>query len=247
MTEAHSEFLLAHAMRDHRAGRLEAAIPVYRTLLNRHPDNPDLNHLLALALHPSDCGGAQAGLRRTLALAPETDLYQLSAARLAEETGRIDVAISCYRRCLAMSERADGPLGLGRLLHRVGLVVEAAAAFRRLIRISPEHVDAHGLLGAALADAGEDAGAIASLRRALTLTPATAEAWYALSLVYVKAPAKSEAAMEAAERAAHIVPTAPEPHLTRARALLVQGRLREALSARRAAIALAPADAQSHY
>src|SRR5262245_10110079 len=74
---------LNDALAHHRAGRLDAAIPAYRQLIDGDPQNPDLHHLLALALSGLDAPAARAELRRALTLAPSTSLYLNNAATLA--------------------------------------------------------------------------------------------------------------------------------------------------------------------
>jgi predicted O-linked N-acetylglucosamine transferase (SPINDLY family) len=247
MTEPAPKALLAEALHAHRGGRLEEAIPLYRLLLRETPADPDLRHLLALALHRDRPGAAGAELRRALALAPSTALYLHNAARLAAESGRIADAVSCYRRLLALAEHVDRRAELGRLLHHAGRAAEAVAVFRGLVRLSPDRPEAHGLLGAALAEAGDDGGAAAQLRRVLALAPAAAEAWHTLGLIHGRDPVTSDEAIHAAGRAVLLSPAATAPHLTRAFAFFQQGRIREAFAARRAALALAPSDAEAHY
>lgn len=304
---------LASALAAHRAGHLETAVSIYRALLSSEPENPDLRHLLALALHGVDAPAALVELRRALALAPATGLYLHNAARLAGsdefrharflsralatspaaaeayhrlgamaararrhqqaasqfrraliidpgfpsalldranlfgDTGESAAAIAGYQRLLAVTEHESGLGAYGDLLKRLGFPAEAAALFTRLARLAPERPEVHGALGAALAEAEDEAGAIAALRRAIALAPAAAEAWHTIGLIYSKNAASSETAIEAADRAIRIAPETSDPHLTRAIAFFHQGRIREAIAARRAVLALAPADAQAHY
>jgi len=303
----------ASALAAHRAGRTQEAVPVYRALLAEAPENPDLRHLLALALHGADAPAAFAEMRRALALAPSTGLYLHNAANLSigdehrharflsralavapgtaeayhrlgamtarrgrhrqaappfrraitldpgfspalfdhanllAETGETAPAIAGYRRLLAVGEHEKGLGAYGDLLKRLGRPKAAASLLARLARLAPARSEVHGALGAALAEAEDDDGALASLRRALSLSPESGEAWHTLGLIYVKDMAKSEMAIGAAGRAVTISAEMADPHLTRALAFFHQGRIREAIAARRAVLALAPDDAQIHY
>ena len=203
---------LADALAAHRAGRPDVAIPLYRNLLADNPENADLRHLLALALHGVDPLAAQAELRRTLALAPSTGLYLHNAARLAgsDEAGHV--------RFLA-----------------------------RALTLDPTPAEAHHRLGALIGRSGRHLGAVTWFRRALALEPGAAETWHALGMAYSNDPATSESVIEAATRAIGISPEAPEPQLTLAIALLHQGRVRDAIRARRTILALKPGDAQAHW
>ncbi|MDA0704223.1 MAG: tetratricopeptide repeat protein [Proteobacteria bacterium] len=291
-------------------------MPIYRNLLSRHPDDPDLHHLLALALQGPDPSLAWTEMHCALALAPHVGLYLHNAARLAAtrpndpslltrllvralaldpasaeaqhrvgalaaragerraalarfrrslildpgfppalldhanlaaDAGEDALAVCRYRRLLAGGAHADGLGALGNLFFRTGRLAEAIDVLVQLARFAPERVDAHGALGVALAAAGDMAGAIIALRRSLALDPGSSEAWQALAGVHADIPAESEAAIAAASRASRIAPTRPEPHLARSVVLFHQGRVGEALAARRAALALTPGDAQAHY
>lgn len=307
---------LETALAAHRAGQPGMAVPIYRNLLSRHPEDPDLHHLLALALHDADPFLAWIEMRCALALAPHVALYHHNAARLATtwssdssfltrllvralaldpasaeaqhrlgalaarggergaararfrrslvldpgfppalldlanlaaDAGKDDLAVRGYRRLLAGGPHADGLGALGNLFLRSGRLAEATDVLVQLARLAPERVDAHGVLGAALAAAGDHVGALAALRRSLALGPASSETWQAFAGTLANMPVESEAALVAASRAGVVAPTRPEPPLTRSVVLFHQGRVREAIAARRAALALTPGDAQAHY
>ena len=304
---------LADALAAHRAGRPEVAIPTYRGLLAADPENPDLRHLLALALYGVDLAAAHAEMHRTLALAPSTGLYLHNAARLAgsdearharllaralaldpmpaeaqhrlgalmararryglaaaqfrrtlaldpgfpsalcdraaldADTGRPEGAITGYRRLLAVAEHERGLGAYGDLLARLQRPAEAAHLFVRLARIAPGRAEVHGALGVALSAAGDADGALGSLRRSLALAPGSAQTWYAYSAALTGDPASSEAVIAAAGRALQISPEASDPHLTLALAFFHQGRIRDAIRARHAVLALEPGDAQAHW
>jgi predicted TPR repeat methyltransferase len=53
----------------------------------------------------------------------------------------------------------------------------AVAAFRRLLKLTPDHLDGHFLLGTTLAEGGDFAGALPHLRRATELSPHSARVW----------------------------------------------------------------------
>lgn len=304
---------LADALAAHRAGRPEVAIPAYRRLLAADPENPDLRHLLALALHGVDLAAAHAEMRRTLALAPSTGLYLHNAARLAgsdelrharllaralaldpapaeaqhrlgalmarsrrhgpaavqfrralaldpgfpaalfdranldADAGRPEGAIAGYRRLLAVAEHERGLGAYGDLLARLQRPAEAVRLFVRLARIAPGRAEVHGALGVALSAAGDADGALRSLRRSLALAPGSVQTWYAYSAALTNDPASSETAIVAAGRALRISPEASDPHLTLAHAFFHQGRIRDAIRARHAVLALEPGDAQAHW
>jgi protein O-GlcNAc transferase len=305
---------LETALAAHRTGQLEVAAPLYRSLLDKDPHNPDLHHLLALAIHARDPRGAWMELRRAMALAPNASLYLHNAARLApteepeliarllshalaldpsaveaqhrlgaiaavfgkprlarirfrraraldpafppalydqanlvRDAGDMAQAICLYRRLSAGGTHLEGLGTLAAVLSRCGRSAEAVLILDRLARVAPARDDIHGARGAALADIGNHKAAISAFRQALTLAPGSPEAWHALAGALTTLPEESETAIGACHRVSAIQPTAFEPQVIRSVALFHQGRVREAIAARRASIALIPADAQTHY
>lgn len=190
---------------------------------------------------------AAPAFRRALALDPGFPTALHHHANLHTDAGRAGPAIAGYRRLLAVVEHEGGLGALGDLLARLGRAAEAASFFTRLTRIAPQRAEAHGALGAALTAAEDKDGALRSFRRSLALLPGSAETWHALSIALGNDPASSEAAIGAAHRALGISPGAADPHLTLAHALFHQGRIRDAIRARRAVLALRPDDAQTHW
>lgn len=190
---------------------------------------------------------AASRFRRALVLDPGFLPALCDHATLAAETGAPERAIAGYRRLLAIAEHEDGLGAYGDLLARLGRPAEAIRLFTRLIRIAPGRGEAHGALGVARTATGDDAGALSSLRRALALLPGSAPTWHAFAIALAQVPQSSEATIAVSIRAAHLSPEASEPYRTLALAFFHQGRIRDAIRARRAVIALNPGDAQIHW
>ncbi len=84
-------------------------------------------------------------------------------------------------------------LGLGKLLHAYKLLPPAIQCYQRARRLAPGDYATAYLLGIAQVQSGDDAGAIANLRAALTLNPAYAPARQRLGEVLYKTGALTEA------------------------------------------------------
>ena len=190
---------------------------------------------------------AAPAFRRALALDPGFPAALHHHANLHTDGGRAGPAIAGYRRLLAVAEHEGGLSALGDLLARLGRSTEAAPLLARLARIAPQRAEVHGALGAALTAAGDKDGALRSFRRSLALLPGAAETWHALAIALGNDPASGEDAIGAAGRALRISPEAADPHLTLAHVFFHQGRIRDAVRARRAVLALKPDDAQVHW
>ena len=113
----------AHAEREIRAAT-EALryVLLHSTELPDAPGALDRIALVATAAAPALPGDPRPGLLE-------------GAARLVN--GQADRALDAYRRALALGERAETDLNLGRALERVGREAEARAAFVRAAWISP--------------------------------------------------------------------------------------------------------------
>ena len=216
--------------------------------LTLDPTPAEAHHRLgALEARSGRHDRAAPRFRRALALDPALSAALFDHANLDADAGRPEPAIAGYRRLLAIAADEGGLGAYGDLLARLKRPAEAARVFIRLARIAPERARVHGALGAALTQSADDAGALAAFRRALALEPGAAETWHALGIAFANDPGASEAAIGAAGRAVGISPEAPEPHLTLALAFFHQGRIGDAIRARRAVLALKPGDAQAHW
>ena len=99
----------------------------------------------------------------------------------------------------APAAAAAAVLDPGGLLERAGAALaagrgqEAAALARQAVELAPDHPFAWGLLGAALAGAGEDGAAIAAWREALRVNPVDRQVHAGLARLYGKAGRAAQA------------------------------------------------------
>lgn len=77
--------------------------------------------------------------------------------------------------------------------HRAGRLPDAIAAYRKVLRITPQNFDALHMLGVALSQAGQDGDGIATLREAIKLNPASTAARGNLAQALLKARRFEEA------------------------------------------------------
>lgn len=85
-----------------------------------------------------------------------------------------------YRTAHLDPSQAEVLHDLGLVLRRANRLDEAVECLTRAIRVKADFMFAHMNLANTLLERGDDAGAQASLRRALTLNPASAECWFNL-------------------------------------------------------------------
>ncbi|MDZ5649160.1 tetratricopeptide repeat protein [Nitrospirillum sp. BR 11828] len=167
--------LLADAAARHQAGDAAGALPLYRAVLDRQPDQPVALHLMGLAL--AQVGRAEAGLpflRRTVDLMPGYAAAQSNLGNVLQSLGRPAEAEPHYRQALAATpDRPDVLTNLGNALLAQGRAAEAAACQERALALAPGLAAAASNLGTALLALDRPAAAIDAFRRALggALTP----------------------------------------------------------------------------
>jgi|GEM_PF-6281154 len=132
-------------------------------------------------------------------------------------------------------------------LHRDGRTEEAAALYRRVLTIVPEHADALHLLGVTAAQAGRPAEAERLIRRAIARRPGEADFHADLGTVLLNLD-RPIAAAEAFTRALRLAPErAGALGLRLARALVGCGRYREALPVLRETVAIGVTGPRERY
>lgn len=126
-------------------------------------------------------------------------------------------------------------------LHQQGKVAEAAGIYREIIADQPRNFDANHLLGVALLQQGDAAGAEMQLRVALNINPVNAAAHnnYGNVLRALKRPAE---ALANYDKALSIQPAYADALSNRGTALRDLGRHDEAVESFKQALALRPAD-----
>jgi protein O-GlcNAc transferase len=124
-------------------------------------------------------------------------------------------------------------------LHQRGQLVQALAAYDKLLRRLPAHADALHYSGLALYQSGQPDAAIERIERSLKTNAHAAEPWCNLALVY-QAVGRHEAAIAALNESLRRDPRQPEIWNSLAGNLLTAGQLAEAERAVRQALLLDP-------
>ena len=139
-----TERALRLAMHEHRAGRFDAALRHYQTVLTAQPRHADALHL---------CGVLHAQLGRhdraaeLIAMAigqnPREPMFHNNFGNVHMERGRFEQAEAAYQLALELDDRlVDALNNLGVLWSHRGRPVEAEGALRRAIELSPGLVSA---------------------------------------------------------------------------------------------------------
>lgn len=119
------------------------------------------------------------------------------------------------------------------------------AALRKLLKLAPDHAEAHFKLGVAYLESGKIAASLPYFRRVIALAPEAAEGYFYLGLALAHLRRGAEA-LPAFEKAAALQPSLPEAHLNLGSAFNDVGRYEEAAAAFKRTLALRPEFAEAH-
>jgi Flp pilus assembly protein TadD len=134
---------------------------------------------------------------------------------------------------------ADAQLALGSALMQAGRFAEAAEAYQRLLKLTPQNARAHNNLAVAFAEQGLLEHAVRHYREAVQIDPAYAEAHYNLGNA-LRLLGRHDDALACYDRALALREGWPGAHCNRGLALAAQGRQAAAEAAYRRALALNP-------
>jgi tetratricopeptide (TPR) repeat protein len=238
---------LALAIQHHQAGRLQAAEPIYRQILEVEPDNAEALHLLGVI--NAQTGNHQLAVEyiyRALAVKPDWAEAQANLGTSLRKQGKLDEAVPFLQRALQLKpDFAMAHNNLGNALKEQGKLDEAVACFRRTLELKPGFAEAHSNLGVALKEQGKLDEAVACFRRALELKPDYTEAFIHLGNA-LKDQGKTDEAVPCYRRVLELKPDYAMAHNNLGIALGDQGKLNEAVACYRRALELEPDLAETH-
>ncbi|CAA7620901.1 Type 11 methyltransferase [Candidatus Terasakiella magnetica] len=245
-----------------QAGRVEAALPYFKTALDAHPSEGQfwLSYIDALirvgqpqAALDVLTQGRWKGLSGS-AVATLSD-WANAAVRGGEPfavalshhmAGRLDEAVEGYQRTVQVKPGfEDAHLNLGLALYTLGRLDEAAVSYRHALDINPDNPGANSNLGIILRDLGRLEEAETHCRRALEVSPDMAQAHYNLGVVLAGLSRLPEAAASY-RRAVDIMPDFAQAHNNLGSALHDLGKLEEAASTYRRVLDIMPNFAEVH-
>jgi tetratricopeptide (TPR) repeat protein len=165
------------------AGRVDEARQLCEQGLIRLPGEPMLGHLLAAVLFSKgELQSARGHLATSLARRPDNAAAHLLAARIARTVRDFDGALSHLDRAIAIAPQREIFLEKARTLDQAGLQPQARQAWRAILDVIPENIEAAARLGRLAWEDGDHATAVSLLERAAQ-NEAPASVWFDLGLV----------------------------------------------------------------
>lgn len=200
---------------------------------------------------------AEVMFRRAVILAPDEFRWTYYLATALQELGRYEEAAEMFRAALEMDAGfINARIQLADALLKINRADESAALYRQVTVEAPDRVKGWLGLGLSLDRIGDQAGALAALKRARIVGPQYGEVYYALATILSSAGEKEGAAREFAayertkmNKIAMLDPLIRQvlalhagdtPHMERADQHLRYGRLDEAVASFRAALIANP-------
>jgi len=197
----------AKAVALHRAGRFAEAVTLYRRIIRREPDLPEVHDNLAAALAAlGRLSEAAASCRCASELDPDKPQVWCRWGAALAGLGRFAEAEEKLRRAILLDrDFAEAHCQLGNALRQSGRLDAAEEMLRRAVALDPNRAEAHAGLGDVLLDRGEPREAAAAFGKAIALKPDFAGAHNNLSLA-LKEAGRLDEARHAAEAAIRLAP-----------------------------------------
>jgi tetratricopeptide (TPR) repeat protein len=183
MSQTTAEDIVRRATAAFNAGQPDESRKLCEQGLARAPDDPMLHHLLAAVLFSSgEIQPARVHVESSLEKRPGNAAARLLAARIARAAKDFDGALSHLDRAIAIAPQREAFIEKARTLDQAGLGPQARRAWRAILEIVPDNMEAAARLGRMAWEDGDHALAATLLDRAVQ-GEAPANVWFDLGLV----------------------------------------------------------------
>jgi tetratricopeptide (TPR) repeat protein len=183
MSQHTAEEIVRRATAAFNAGQPDAARKLCEQGLIGRPGDPMLHHLLAAVLFSQgEIETARKHIETSLTKRPDNAAAQLLAARIARAAGNFGAALSHLDRVIAIAPQREAFLEKARTLDQADLRPQAREAWRAILEVIPNNLEAAARLGRLAFQDGDTATAAAMLERAVA-GEVPASVWFDLGLV----------------------------------------------------------------
>jgi tetratricopeptide (TPR) repeat protein len=164
-------YVMAELLRQQE--KLDVALSVYREILDKEPDFPEVHVKASYLLYRmQDVEGALNEAKAALADNPNDAEAHKNAGLALEQAQKFEAAIGEYKEALRIKpDYAAVHYDLGLLYYHTHNYNEAIADYKKCIAIDPKFAIAHNNLGMVYMETGDPARAVPEFREAKRLNP----------------------------------------------------------------------------
>ncbi len=171
---------IREASKLHAQGKVQEAELMYRNLLESRPDNPQLMHLLGVAVFQQNRAEEAATLiQRAIERDPKPAEYHNNLGIVLDALRRSEESEASYRRAISIKpDYAEAHNNLAGTLLALGRCDQAIDEYQTAITLKPDYAEAWDNYGSSLRFTNRNHDAMAAYDQALALQPSFAYAHY---------------------------------------------------------------------
>ena len=218
-------------------GKIELALPFFKTALEANPSNTQFwySHIVALIK-----------LERLVDAKSVLDKAKSKGIKGAD-FDQLEQKLNGTNKALVIKpDDADAHYNIGTVLQKQNKLEEAIEAYSKALAIKPDDADTHYNIGIVFHGLNKLEEAIEAYNKALAIKPDYAAAYYNMGIVFQK-QIKLEEAIEAYNKAIAIKPDHADAYFNMGTALKDQGKFEEAIAFYNKALAIKPDYAAAYY
>ena len=238
---------LNRAISYHQNGQFHPAEQIYRSILEFHPRNAEVLHLMGLlAWQTNRCEVAVNLIRQASQIKPREMLFLRDLARFLNGTGCFDQAVQAYRQALEVdSEDLVICRELAFTLYQAGRCNEALQVFQHKLNDNSGDIKFRVELGDFLQSVGQFEASVRVYQKALSIDTNACEAYNNLGVALSKV-GRFEQSIQACQDAIRINPDYFEAYYNQGVVLQDQGNFSQAIESYQEAIRINPDYAQAY-
>jgi protein O-GlcNAc transferase len=251
-------------------GKIELALPFFKTALEANPSNAQFwySHIVALiklkrlmdakvlldqakikGIKGADFDQLEERLNeanKAPSIKPDHSGAFYNMGMALQKQSKLEEAILAYKKALAIKpDYAEARNNIGIAFQEQNKLEEAIEAYNQALAVEPDYAEAHYNIGIALQEQHKPEEAIEAYNKALAIKPDYAEAHYNIGTAFQE-QVKLEEALEAYVNALAIKPDYAKAYNNMGTAFQKQNKLEEAIEAYSQALAVKPDYAETY-
>lgn len=178
--------IIHSALQHYHSGNLQLAEQIFKTALERSPDNSDILYFLGIIYSQSkNYDLAIQHIQRSLQSNANNINAYLVLGMIFEQKGLLDEAVMSYQKAIQyFPDSAELQCNLGNIFKEIGQFDEAILHYQKSLQLNPVFAEAHTNLGIAFYKKGQLDEAITCYKEALEINPDSAILYNNLGLAF---------------------------------------------------------------